>query len=115
MQANTEFGALHPGRILKSSFLEPLGISLYRLAQAIGTSQTRLGEIVAGKRSVSADTALRLSKYFGLDERFWLQVQADYDLTVQKAKMSDALLSIKPYTPADSASHKRRRSLKAAQ
>ncbi|PRI11729.1 HigA family addiction module antitoxin [Leucobacter massiliensis] len=69
-----------PGEILRTEFLEPLGISTYRLAQATGLSQTRLGEIIRGRRRITVDTALRLSRAFGLSERFWLNVQSDYDI-----------------------------------
>jgi len=73
-----------PGEILLTEFLEPLGISQYRLAQATGVSQTRISEIVRGKRSISIDTALRLSKALGVDDRFWINIQTDYDLEVQR-------------------------------
>jgi len=69
-----------PGEILREEFLEPLGISAYRLAQATGLAQTRLSEIIRGKRSITPDTALRLSKALGLSERFWLNVQNDFDI-----------------------------------
>jgi len=78
---------IHPGEILLEEFLKPLGISQYRLAKDIGVPARRINEIVQGKRSISADTALRLSRYFNLSERFWLNLQARYDLEVQKDKL----------------------------
>jgi addiction module HigA family antidote len=69
-----------PGEILQTEFLEPLGITAYRLAQATGLPQTRLSEIIRGKRRITTDTALRLSRAFGLSERFWLNIQNDYDI-----------------------------------
>lgn len=73
-----------PGEILRTEFLEPMGISQYRIAQATGLSQTRISEIVRGKRAISTETALRLSKALGVDERFWINVQADYDIEVER-------------------------------
>lgn len=78
---------IHPGEILLEDFLEPMGISQYKLAKDISVPPRRINEIVQGKRSVSADTALRLSRYFGLSERFWLNLQSRYDLEVEKDKL----------------------------
>lgn len=78
---------VHPGEILLEDFLEPMGISQYKLAKDISVPPRRINEIVQGKRSVSADTALRLSRYFGLSERFWLNLQSRYDLEVEKDKL----------------------------
>ncbi len=72
-----------PGEILLTEFLEPLGITQYRLAQATGVSQTRISEIVRGKRSITTDTALRLSRALGVDHRFWINIQTDYDLEIE--------------------------------
>ncbi|MEG9225448.1 HigA family addiction module antitoxin [Aeromicrobium sp. Sec7.5] len=72
-----------PGEILLTEFLEPLGITQYRLAQATGVSQTRISEIVRGKRSITTDTALRLSRALGVDYRFWINIQTDYDLEIE--------------------------------
>ena len=77
----------HPGEILLEEFLKPLGISQYKLAKDISVPPRRINEIVQGKRSVTADTALRLSRYFGLSERFWLNLQSRYDLEVEKDKL----------------------------
>ncbi len=77
---------IHPGEILMEEFLKPLGISQYKLAKNINVPARRINEIVHGKRSITADTALRLSRYFNLSERFWLNLQARYDLEVEKDK-----------------------------
>ena len=85
-----------PGEILAEEFLAPLGISQYRLAQATGLSQTHIGEIVRGKRAITADTDLRLARYWGISEGFFLRLQASYELRVQRAKMGEALAMITP-------------------
>ena len=82
---------IHPGEILLEEFLKPLGISQYRLAKEINVPARRINEIVLGKRAISADTALRLSRYFGLSERFWINLQARYDLEKEKDKLQDRL------------------------
>jgi antitoxin HigA-1 len=82
---------IHPGEILLEEFLKPMGISQYRLAKDINVHPRRINEIVHGKRSISADTALRLSRYFGLSERFWLNLQARYDLEVEKDRLEGRL------------------------
>lgn len=82
---------IHPGEILLEEFLKPMGISQYRLARDIGVPARRINEIVLGKRAVSADTALRLARYFGLSEQFWLNLQARYDLEVEKDRLADRL------------------------
>jgi len=78
---------IHPGEILLEEFLKPMGISQYQLAKDVSVPARRINEIVHGQRSVSADTALRLSRYFGLSERFWLNLQARYDLEIEKDKL----------------------------
>lgn len=83
-----------PGEILLTEFLEPLGISQYRLAQATGLPQTRISEIVRNKRSITTDTALRLSKALGVDDRFWINLQTDYDLEVERDRHSDELAMV---------------------
>ncbi len=80
-----------PGEILRTEFLEPLGISQYRLAQATGLSQTRIGEIVRGRRRITTETGLRLSRAFGTSERFWINLQADYDIEVEHDTHGDDL------------------------
>ena len=82
---------IHPGEILMEEFLKPLGISQYKLAKDINVPARRINEIVHGKRSITADTALRLSRYFNLSERFWLNLQARYDLEVEKDKLNDQI------------------------
>ena len=78
---------VHPGEILIEEFLKPLGISQYKLPKDISVPPRRINEIVQGKRSITADTALRLARYFGLSERFWLNLQSRYDLEVEKDKL----------------------------
>jgi len=75
---------IHPGEVLLSDFLEPLGLSQYRLAHDISVPPRRINEIVHGKRAITADTALRLARYFGTSERFWLNLQARFDLETQR-------------------------------
>ena len=87
----TTMDPIHPGVILLEEFLEPLGISQYRLAKGISVPPRRINEIVHGKRSITADTALRLAKFFGTTERFWLNLQVRYDLEVEKGRLSDVL------------------------
>jgi addiction module HigA family antidote len=80
-----------PGEILCEEFLRPLAISQYRLAKAITVPPRRINEIVHGKRAITADTALRLARYFGTSERFWLNLQARHDLEVEKDRLGDRL------------------------
>ena len=82
---------IHPGEILLQEFLEPMEITQYRLAKDISVPARRINEIVHGKRGISADTALRLSKYFGMTERFWMNLQARYDLEVEKDRLGSRL------------------------
>lgn len=82
---------IHPGEILLEEFLKPIGISQYQLAKDLSVPARRINEIVLGKRSVSADTALRLSRYFRLSERFWLNLQSAYDLAIEKDKLEGRL------------------------
>lgn len=77
---NNRLPNIHPGEILQLEFLEPLNITAYRLSKDIGVAQTRISEILSGKRSITADTALRLSHYFGNTAQFWLNLQTQYDL-----------------------------------
>lgn len=83
---------VHPGEILLEEFLEPMGISQYKLAKDISVPPRRINEIVQGKRSITADTALRLSRYFGLSERFWLNLQSRYDLEIEKDRLDARLV-----------------------
>lgn len=82
---------IHPGEILMEEFLKPMGISQYRLAKDISVPARRVNEIVQGKRSITPDTALRLSRFFGLSERFWMNLQARYDLEMEKDRLKDRL------------------------
>jgi len=86
-----------PGEILLEEFLKPMGITQYRLAKEIGVSQRRIGEIIAGSRGITADTGLRLSRFFGMSEGFWVGLQLDYDATVAKEKLGSALSKIRPW------------------
>ena len=92
---------IHPGELLLKEFLEPNGITQYRLAKDIRVPPRRINEIVRGLRSISADTALRLSRYFATSERFWLNLQVRYDLEVQKDALGDTLeKDIQSFSPA---------------
>jgi len=82
---------IHPGEILSEEFLKPLEISQYRLAKDVRVDPRRINAIILGKRGITADTALRLSRYFGLSERFWLNLQARYDLEVEKDRLGTSL------------------------
>lgn len=91
--SETRLPPIHPGEILLEEFLKPLEISQYRLAKDINVPARRINEIVHGKRSISPDTALRLSRYFGLSERFWWNLQTRYDLEIEKDRLADRLES----------------------
>lgn len=82
---------IHPGEVLLHDFLEPLGLSQYRLAHDISVPPRRINEIVHGTRSITADTALRLARYLGTSDRFWLNLQARYDLDVERDRLGDQL------------------------
>jgi addiction module HigA family antidote len=89
--AKKKTSPIHPGEILKEEFLDPLGVSQYRLAKETSVPPRRINEIVKGLRAISADTALRLSRYFGTSERFWLNLQTHYDLETEKDRLGDRL------------------------
>src|SRR5262249_7545633 len=89
--ARRKLAPVHPGEILLEEFLSPLGVSQYRLAKEPSVPPRRINEIVRGSRSISADTALRLARYFGTSERFWMNLQARYDLEVEKDRLGDRL------------------------
>jgi len=91
MMAKKMMNPIHPGEILMEEFLGPLGVSQYRLAKDISVSPRRINEIVHGKRSITADTALRLARFFGTTERFWLNLQVRFDLEVEKDRLSGVL------------------------
>ncbi len=89
---------IHPGEILLEEFLIPLEISAYRLSKEISIPQTRVSEIIKGNRRITADTALRLSKYFGNSAKFWLGLQADFDIEEEKNHKKTELNAIKQYS-----------------
>ena len=98
--ASKKLDPIHPGEILLEEFLIPMDISQYRLAKDISVSPRRINEIVHGKRGVSANTALRLERYFGLSEGFWLRLQARYDLEIEKDRLQDRLENeVRIYSP----------------
>jgi len=96
----TTITPIHPGEILMEEFLEPLEVSQNRLAVAIGVPPRRINEIVHGKRRISADTALRLGRYFATDPQFWINLQARYDLEVEEDALGHSLDSIQPLRTA---------------
>jgi len=100
MAADTVMAPVHPGEILLEEFLGPLEVSQYQLAKEIGVPARRINEIVHGQRRISADTALRLARYLGTSERFWLNLQSRYDLEMEKDRIGDALDGIRPLTEA---------------
>ena len=88
---NNKLAPVHPGEVLLEEFLKPLGLSQNRLGLSISVHPRRINEIVLGKRAITADTALRLAKYFGMSAKFWLGLQADYDLDVTADRLGDRL------------------------
>jgi addiction module HigA family antidote len=88
---------IHPGEVLQEEFLKPLNISAYRLSKDIAIPQTRISQIIKGKRRITADTALRLSKFFGTSAKFWLGLQDDYDIEQESVQRKIELDSIKQY------------------
>jgi len=89
--AARKLSPVHPGEVLHEEFLKPLGVSQYRLAKEISVSPRRVNEIVHGSRAITADTALRLARYFGTTDRFWLNLQARYDLEVERDRLGSRL------------------------
>ena len=96
----TPIGPVHPGDILKHDFLDPLGMSVYALAHAIHVPRTRLNDIVLGRRAVTAETALRLARYFGTTAAFWTGLQAQHDLEMAHRGLARALEEIEPRAAA---------------
>lgn len=90
---------IHPGEILSKDFLDPMGITAYRLARDIRIDQTRVSEILRGKRGISVDTALRLGKYFGISAEFWLNIQRRYDLERKRLELQSILTAIPSACP----------------
>ena len=91
MRPRRKLAPIHPGEVLLSDFLEPLGVSQYRLARDISVPPRRINEIVHGKRAISADTALRLARYFSTSDRFWLNLQARFDLETERDRLGGRL------------------------
>jgi addiction module HigA family antidote len=91
---------IHPGEVLMEDFIGPLGITQHRVAVAIGVPPRRINEIVHGKRRITADTALRLSRYFGTSDLFWINLQNRYDLEAEKDALGDSLDRIQPLRSA---------------
>lgn len=96
MTAAPTIEPIHPGEILQTEYLEPLGVTQHRLAVAIGVPPRRINEIVHGKRGITADTALRLARYFGTSERFWLNLQSRYELELGRDRLAEVLDEIQP-------------------
>lgn len=95
-----DFPPIHPGEILLEEFLQPMGISQYQLAKTIGVPARRINEIVHGKRAITPDTGLRMSRAFGLGPNFWISMQSRYDVEVAKDQLEEVLDSIKPLNVA---------------
>lgn len=96
-----DFPPIHPGEILVTEFLDPMGISQYRLAKDIGVTPRRINEIVHGRRAISADTALRLSHFFGMEAQFWLNLQSRYDMEVAREQLHDKIIKqVRPFSHA---------------
>lgn len=96
MRVMRTIAPVSPGEMLEEEFLKPLGLTKYRLAKDIGVPPQRIGDIVAGKRSITADTDLRLCKYFGLSDGWWLRGQVSYDTAIAKGNLADVLKRIEP-------------------
>ena len=98
---NRDFAPIHPGEILITEFLEPMGITQYRLAKDIGVTARRINEIVHGRRAITADTALRLGRFFGMEAQFWLNLQTHYDMEVAQEALADRLdTEVHPFSHA---------------
>ena len=98
MAKEIQLEPVSPGEMLLEEFLKPMELSQYRLAKEIGVAQRRIGEIVTGKRGITADTDLRLCRFFGLSDGWWLRLQADYDTEKAKGALADTLAKIKPWS-----------------
>ena len=93
---NDRIKPIHPGEILQEDFLVPMNISAYKLAKETYLDQTRISEIIKGKRAISIDTALRLSKFFGTTPEFWINIQIQYDMEIKKEEIALELTKIHP-------------------
>ena len=98
MGKKTRLAPVSPGELLLEEFLKPMALTQYRLAKEIGVPQRRIGEIVAGKRAITADTDLRLCRFFGLSDGWWLRLQAEHDTALTKAALAKTLSRIKPWS-----------------
>ena len=98
--ATRKLAPIHPGEVLLEDFLEANGISQYRLAKDISVPARRINEIVHGKRAITADTALRLGRYFGIDPQFWLNLQSHYELELARDRVSEQIEAITPLAVA---------------
>jgi antitoxin HigA-1 len=96
----SQLAPIHPGEVLMEDFIEPFGITQHKVAVAIGVPPRRINEIVHGKRRITADTALRLSRYFGTTDLFWINLQNRYDIELEKDALGDSLDGIKPLQSA---------------
>ncbi len=92
----TRLAPVHPGEVLKHDFMEPFALSSTALAKAIGVTPARVNEVVRRRRGITADTALRLARYFGTDAQSWMNLQDRYELAVARRRAGDALLAIRP-------------------
>ena len=100
MNELSKLAPIRPGEVLMEDFIEPLGITQHKVAVAVGVPPRRINEIVHGKRRITADTALRLSRYFGTKDLFWINLQNRYDIEVEKDALGDSLDSIQPLQSA---------------
>jgi antitoxin HigA-1 len=96
-----DLAPVSPGELLLEEFLKPMGITQYRLAKEIGVSQRRIGEIIAGKRAVTADTDLRVCRFFGLSDGYWLRAQAHYETEKARDALAETLANITPWVPPE--------------
>jgi addiction module HigA family antidote len=99
-KSKRRFSPVHPGEILAKEFLERLGLTQYRLAERIDVPRRRINQIVLGQRSISADTGLRLARFFGTSDRFWLNLQATYDLEIERDRIGEELARIEAFRRA---------------
>jgi len=102
MTTTTKLPPVHPGEILRHEFLDALDLSEYRVAQAIHVPPRRINEIVHGKRAITADTAVRLARFFGVSAEFWMNLQAKFDLDHAEDALADELKTVATYVPAES-------------
>lgn len=97
----SKIAPIHPGEILLTEFLEPLGITQYRLAKSLNVPQPRISAITRGERGITADTAMRLARFFGTSAEFWMNLQSHYDLEVQRDAASKDVAKIRPFEPSE--------------